>query len=419
MRRYCALLFLSFTSVPLVTALVNPEASRGPPNGANLRSILTAASNNWASGTAISFPGQDSFDNATERWATYRPPTYAASISPATEKDVATAVKLATSNRLSFLATGGRHGYNTDLASLQNGIAIDLSRLNQVRVDRQARTLTVGPGARFGNIVGPVSDAGFEIQTGTASCPSMIGVTIGGGIGRQMGTLGLVADALISARLVTADGKIVDVSANSNPELFWGIRGAGFNFGIITQATYKLQPNPTRTTYTSVDVIFPAPKNASYFRMLETVLANQPARLSVTSSIMYNSTSNQAQIAGSWVYNGPRDVALRVMAPMLALGPSVTSVSDVRWEDVSRTAAFGADAIGCVPGRNWNVYSANLRTFRASLGQTAFSRMDAFYRENPEARVSTILLEAFPNQAARAIPNSATAFPWRDTATFV
>lgn len=153
--------------------------------------------------------------------------------------------------------------------------------------------------------------------------------------------------------------------------------------------------------------------------MLETALANQPARLSVTSSITYNSTSNQPQIAGSWVYNGPRDVALRVMAPMFALGPSVTSIRDVRWENLSTATSFGADAVGCVPGRNWNVYSANLRIFRASVGQTAFSKMDAFYKENPEARVSTILLEAFPNQAARAVPSSATAFPWRDTATFV
>lgn len=72
-----------------------------------------------------------------------------------------------------------------------------------------------------------------SIETGSAPCPPVIGVTLGGGAGRYQGTYGLMIDALVSARLVTAQGEMVEVSKTENPDLFWAIRGAGANFGIV------------------------------------------------------------------------------------------------------------------------------------------------------------------------------------------
>lgn len=276
----------------------------------------------------------------------------------------------------------------------------------------------------------------------------MIGVTIGAGIGRLEGTYGLLQDALTSARLVTANGSIVNVSAEENSELFvsiqfslfsqhqqyhlreqiltitngqWGIRGAGANFGIITQATYGIHSNPIQNNFTNVDVVFPAEKNISYFGMLESVVAdsNRSAALSIDSAIIYNTTTNQLEIEANWVYYGPRDEALEVMTPMLALDPPVIEISEVRWEVLNEVAGFGSDAATCAPGQNTDIYSANLLTLNATTLESTFSKMSTFYALNPEARGSSVLLETFPNQAANAINHNATAFPWRDTKTYV
>ncbi|PYI34812.1 FAD-binding domain-containing protein [Aspergillus indologenus CBS 114.80] len=193
-----------------------------------------------------------------------RPPTYAAALSIIdSEQDLITAVKLSTANNISFLATGGRHGYSTTFGNLQNGLALDLSPLDTVTVDAAAGTLTIGPGVTFGDVMDPVYEAGYQIQTGTCTCVGMIGATIGGGIGRLQGTYGLVIDGLLSARVVTAAGEVLEVSENSNADLFWGIRGAGANLGILTSATYQL--HPLAGNYTSIDLIFPASRNVTYF----------------------------------------------------------------------------------------------------------------------------------------------------------
>lgn len=128
-------------------------------------------------------------------------------------------------------------------------------------------------------------------EIGSCSCPGMVGATIGAGVGRLQGLDGLVIDALVSVRLVTANGSIVEASETVNAELFWGIRGAGANFGIITVATYKLTPLHNGGQVTNVDLIFGAASNASYFEVLASFEGNMPAELAIITDIVYNATA--------------------------------------------------------------------------------------------------------------------------------
>lgn len=121
----------------------------------------------------------------------------------------------------------------------------------------------------------------------------MIGVTGGGGIGRFQGVNGLMIDSLLSVRLVTANGKILDVSEDSNPDLFWALRGATPNFGIITSATYRLHEPTNGGQIFSADFILPASANASYFDILQGLEGTIPAELSAITILGYNTTTDE------------------------------------------------------------------------------------------------------------------------------
>ncbi|KAK9777226.1 putative FAD-binding PCMH-type domain-containing protein [Seiridium cardinale] len=384
------------------------------------QSVLAAMLGNssWSSGTAISYPNSTSFVDSTLRWDIYAPPSYQAVISPSTEGDVVQAVNLARQHDISFLATGGRHGYSTTLGEMQDGLAIDLTMLNTVIIDEDAAQLTIGPGVRFRDIFGPVYEAGFEIQTGTCSCVGMMGATLGGGIGRLHGIHGLILDALLSVRMVTADGQIVEASATTNPDLFWGIRGAGQNFGIVISATYELHPLTKGGVWTSADILFTPEKNVSYFETVEK-MQPLPAELTVETIMNYNGTLESPQLMLSLAYAGPKDEAIRAMKPILDLNPAYSLIKEISWRDLSTQTTFLLDGPVCADGQIYDVYAVNLRNFSVPTMVTSFEKMAQFWEEEPAGRNSVIVLETWPVQAATAIPNDATAYPWRDATTYV
>ncbi|KAF7863837.1 hypothetical protein EAF04_006802 [Stromatinia cepivora] len=414
-------LFLSFTC--LFFARGGFTAAVGYPSGpVDLKAALTQPSMNWSSQAILSFPGQTSFENATERWTIFDPPTYSASVTVGSEIDVVNAIKASKALKIPFLATGGRHGYGTTLGRLQNGLSIDLSQLKSVSIDKKAATMTIGGGVRFKDMVDPLFAAGFQIQTGTCSCPGMVGVSVGAGIGRLQGLYGLLIDALISATVVTASGKVLHVSETSNPDLFWGIRGAGANFGVITSATYRIQPLINNGIFTSIDMIFPASKNVSYFNTLASMANGNgtfPAGLAAITNIVYNATSNQSEILANWVYAGPRNDALRIMAPILNLQPAFTNLTDVPWRNLNTATSFGLDEVICEPNGIRSIYSASLRTLSAPTYISAFKKLSDFYAKYPEGRGTAISLESFPPQKVREIPDSTSAYPWRETITYL
>lgn len=122
----------------------------------------------------------------------------------------------------------------------------------------------------------------------------MLGVTMGGGVGTLQGLHGMVLDSLESVRLVTATGDLIDVSSTQNPDLFWAIRGAGANFGIVTEATYKTYNATNDGKVVNADYVFPASTNRTLWEFLQTFDDDNllPPELSLTLSTFYNRTAN-------------------------------------------------------------------------------------------------------------------------------
>ncbi len=110
----------------------------------------------------------------------------------------------------------------------------------------------------------------------------MVGVTMGGGIGPLTGEHGLVLDALLSADMVTAAGTVVTASATKNPDLFWGLRGAGFNYGIVTRATYRIYDGTADGNVFNADMSFPGELNGTIFQVFKTFEKHQDSKMSIS-----------------------------------------------------------------------------------------------------------------------------------------
>ncbi|KAI1465641.1 FAD-binding domain-containing protein [Daldinia caldariorum] len=366
----------------------------------DIKTIFTGA--HWSINTTVSFPGSDSFTNATVRWSTFHQPTYAVAVSPATEADVIQAVKLATSNGIPFLATGGRHGYTTTLGALNNGLAIDLGQFDTIRVDQHRGTLTIG--------------GAVTLKIGTCSCPGMVGVSLGPGLGPWGGVHGLVIDALLSLHVVTANGTLIEVSKSSNPDLFWAFRGAGANFGIVLSATYQLQKQVNNGQVFVLESIIPNKLNHSYFDILEQYDGGKlPKELAIFTFIAFNSTTEAVQLRSIWTYFGPETEARNAMKSIYDLNPTITSEVTYGWNKVIQSVSGGSDYYQCQRGSVQDIYTINARNLSTSTYKDSFERLSNFYEETPAGRECLLQMSMYPNQAALAVPDDETAYPWRDT----
>ena len=155
--------------------------------------------------------------------------------------DVIAAVRFARDHRLLLSVKGGGHNI-TGNAVCEGGLMIDLSAMKSVRVDPLARTARAEAGLTWGEYNRETQAFGLASTGGVVSTTGIAGLTLGGGLGWLMGKHGLSCDNLVSADIVTAEGELVTASVERHPDLFWGLRGGGGNFGVVTSFEYQLHP---------------------------------------------------------------------------------------------------------------------------------------------------------------------------------
>jgi FAD/FMN-containing dehydrogenase len=155
--------------------------------------------------------------------------------------DVIEAVRHARANDLQIAVRGGGHGV-PGYAVCDDGIVIDMRPMKGIRVDPAARTARAQAGCNWGDLDRETQAFGLAVTGGRMSDTGIAGLTLGSGSGWLERKYGLTVDNVISADVVTADGELVTASATANPELFWGLRGGGGNFGIVTEFEYRLHP---------------------------------------------------------------------------------------------------------------------------------------------------------------------------------
>ena len=189
----------------------------------------------------VALPGEDGYDAARTVWNAMVDRRPGLVVRCLDTFDVVDAVKLARDEKLLVAVRSGGHNIAGN-AVCDGGLLIDLSLMKSVRVDPASRTARVEPGATLADFDKEAQAFGLATPLGINSTTGVAGLTLGGGFGWTTRKFGLTIDNLISAEVVTADGKVVRASDKENPDLFWALRGGGGNFGVVTSFEFKLHP---------------------------------------------------------------------------------------------------------------------------------------------------------------------------------
>jgi FAD/FMN-containing dehydrogenase len=327
--------------------------------------------------------------------------------------DVAAAVRFAREEGLPIAVRAGGHSLPGH-GVCDDGIVIDLRGLNATEVDPVARRARVGGGALLGELDVATQAHGLVVPAGVVSHTGVAGLTLGGGVGRQMRRLGLTIDSLLGVELVTATGEVVRADAETNPDLFWALRGGGGNFGIVTEFEFAAHEVGDLIVLATFNPIADAPR---VLALAEEVGRTAPDELLWTSFL--RRAQPQAWLPEEWVgelgvvslieWSGEPEEGRRVLAGLAErVAAPVASVERVPFLTM-QTA--GDELFG--PGKRSYVKAG----FVDELSPAAIAALVGVAAE-VGSEFSQIEVLAVGGAIAR-VDAAATAFPHRDAAWLI
>lgn len=232
---------------------------------------------------SIILPVHENYDEKRKVWNGLIDRRPAAIFECHSETDVVIAVKYAKDRGLSVsVRSGGHHVAGTGVCD--DGVMIDMSKLNAVSVDEKAKVAHVEAGAKLSDVDAETQKFGLAVPTGTVSETGIAGLALGGGFGYLRGKYGLTCDNLISAKIVTANGDLIKVSNEENPDLFWAIRGGGGNFGVVT--SFEFQLHPVGPDVMAIDVMYDYKDAEEVFQKLNAYMNNVSDDISINTTIV-------------------------------------------------------------------------------------------------------------------------------------
>jgi FAD/FMN-containing dehydrogenase len=315
----------------------------------------------------------------------------------ASARDVVEGVTFARTHDLALAVKGGGHGVAGN-AACDGGLMLDLSPMKAVTVDTARRVATVQPGLTLGELDFATEPFGLATPTGVVSVTGLSGLALGGGLGWLSGKHGLTCDNLLAAEVVTADGDRITTSAEQHRDLFWGIRGGGGNFGVVTSLTLKLHPvGPVLAGA----VTYPARKARAALRLYDEFASACPDPLSANASL-FRTPAGDVAVAIGVCYAGPIAHGDWLLRPLRRLGPEADAIEPMSYRALQRANDAG------FPSGQQHYWKAGYLT---ALDDELIETMLDFVSRMPSP-ASGVGLQQLHGMAGR-VESTATAFPHR------
>ena len=239
---------------------------------------------------------------------------------------------------------------------------------------------------------------------------------MGGGIGPLTGEHGLLIDSLLSVEMVTGSGQMLTASATENSDLFWGMRGAGVNFGVVTSATYRIYDTINNGMVYNADMSFDAEKNATIFQILQTYQGSQDDKLSI--SISSSLRNNVPSIDLSAIYFGNKEQGDAAIEAFIDQKPRASNITVVPYNQLVYVANFGGDVFARQKGVRADMWGYQLNTLTVSTLVDTYTKYINFLLANPDVSNAFWLLEKFGLGVTATISDDSTAYAWRKSVSY-
>jgi hypothetical protein len=347
--------------------------------------------------------GHPEYDNARKIWNGMHDRHPALIARCLSSEDVSHAVTFARERNLLTAVRGGGHSW-PGKSMCDDGIVIDLSQMHSVTADPDKRRAYSQGGALLGALDAAAHEHGLITTAGVVSHTGVGGFTLGGGMGRLNRTYGLAIDNLRSAEIITADGQIRRASDDENTDLFWGIRGGGGNFGVVTEFEFEL--HPFERNLLSGSIVWPVAQArdvlefyGEWYQGLSDEMYVGPA--------MATMPDGTGVVIMEVVYNGDPAVGEKELAPLRSIGTPMddgVKMQDYNIMQTQEDAAFGHGVRSYI--KNGMV---------SEITQGLVDMMIESYKSDPRLMVFTHTLGG----AAKRVGESDTAFPHRNAETML
>jgi FAD/FMN-containing dehydrogenase len=316
-------------------------------------------------------------------------------------QDVVAALAFARSAGFEVSVRGGGHNV-AGRAVTDGGVMIDLAEMKNITVDPEHATATAQGGVTWNELNEAAASHGLAVTGGAISTTGIAGYTLGGGLGWLMGKCGLACDNLDAVELVTAAGDVLQVDAESHPDLLWALRGGGGNFGVATEFTYRLHPLSTVTGGLIAHPIDAAPELLRFYR---DAVADASDDLTVFAGLVHAPDGSGAKLAALVVcHAGEPDAAAHELAPFLSFGsPVMTQVGSMPYPVMNTLLDAG------YPAGSLNYW---LSSFARGLPDVLIDIVVERFACVPST-MTAILFEHFHGAVIRVAPTD-TAVPHRE-----
>lgn len=359
-----------------------------PPGAATLRDSLRGV---------LMLPDDPGYDEARRTFNGMIDRYPAAIVRPVDTDDVLRAVAFATEAGLPIAVRGGGHNV-AGHATCDDGVLIDFTLMKRAQVDPVGRTVRADAGCSWIDFDPACQAHGLATTGGTVGSTGIAGLTLGGGIGHLMGSYGLTLDNLLSVELVTVDGRLLVASERENPELFWGLRGGGGNFGIVTSLEYRLHPVEELV---GGFVFYPWSQARAALELYREMTSTAPDELGLSFVMLTSPESGEKLAMISACYNGRTEDGTRILAQLESLP---TSHIDLGVKSYAQIQAIFAE----IPFGLRHYWKG---TFLPGMPDGAIGSTVERFAEVPSP-LSVILIEA-PHGAASRVPDAAMAYNQR------